>query len=438
MDTLERQEPDSVLNPPAHPVTDVKASPVTTPHDPYVALRFRDYRLLIFGRFVATLGDQMAAVAIGWELYERTGSALSLGLVGLVQIIPVILLVLPAGHVVDRSHRKGITMISEMTVAICAFGLALLTHTSGSLVVVYALLFYIAVVQAFGGPATSAMLPQTVPPEAYANAATWSSSAWQFASVFGPALGGLIIALRHSATLVFVFQAMAALFFFVLLLAIRVRHIQRAKEPTSLKSMMAGAVFIWRTKVMLAAATLDMFAVLLGGATALLPVYAKDILRVGPEGLGWLRAGPSIGALATIFIIAYLPPFKHAGRTLLLAVAGFGIATIIFGLSTWFPLSMVMLILLGAFDSINVVIRQTLFLVYTPDQMRGRTSAVNSVFVGSSNQLGEFESGIAASLFGPVIAVVAGGIGTILVVLSVARIWPEVRRLGSLGAKMKE
>lgn len=438
MDAVERQESEAITDSLAPTTTDIGPSPVTKIRDPYAALRFRDYRLLVFGRFVATLGEQMTAVAIGWELYERTGSALFLGFVGLVQILPVILLVLPAGHIVDRSHRKGIVVISHGAVAICALGLALLTHSSGSLVAVYALLLYMAIVGSFSGPATSALVTQTIPPETYANAATWSSSAWQFASVFGPALGGLIIAWRHSATLVFALQAVASVIFLALLLLIHERKVTPSQEAATLKSMLAGATFIWRTKVILAAVTLDMFAVLLGGATALLPVYAKDILKVGPEGLGWLRAGPSFGALIMIFAIAYLPPFKQAGKTLLLAVAGFGVGTIVFGLSTSFFLSMAMLILLGAADCVNVVIRQTLLMVYTPDQMRGRISAVNSVFVGSSNQLGEFESGIAATLFGPIIAVVAGGIGTILVVLLISRIWPQILTLGPLGEKKKE
>ena len=412
----------------------VESIPAAVPHDPYAALRFRDFRMLIFGRFIAALGEQMVSVAIGWELYERTQSAFALGLVGLVQVLPVVILVFVSGHVADRFNRKRIVVITQILLGVCSLGLAALTLTQGSLVLIYLVLLMVGILRAFNNPAASTLLPQTIPPEKFTSAAAWSSSAWQFAAVFGPALGGFMIAIFKSAAQVFLLDAVAATIFAILVVQIRGRQIARSKEAATLKTVLAGFSFVRNSKAILAAITLDMFAVLLGGATALLPVYAKDILKVGPEGLGWLRAAPSLGAVCMVLLITYLPPFKKAGKTLLWAVIGFGVATIIFGLSTSFVLSLVMLALLGAFDNISVVIRSTLLLAMTPDEMRGRVSAVNSVFIGMSNELGAFESGVAAGLFGPILAVVGGGIGTILVVLWVMWQWPQMRRLGSLAS----
>jgi MFS family permease len=417
---------------PEEPVASLEAS---VRHDPYAALRYGDFRFLIFGRFIASLGEQMVSVAIGWELYERTQSAFALGLVGLVQVLPVILLVFISGHVADRFNRKRIVVITQFLLGVCSLGLALLSVTQGSLVLVYLCLLMVGVLRAFNNPAASTLLPQTVPPEVFTSAATWSSSAWQFAAVLGPAIGGLMIAIFKSAAEVFLLDAIAAMVFAVLVIRIHGRQIATSKASASLETLSAGFKFIWNTKTILAAITLDMFAVLFGGATALLPVYAKDILQVGPEGLGWLRTAPSVGALGMVLLTAHLPPFRRAGYTLLWAVIGFGVATIIFGVSTSFPLSLAMLVLLGAFDNISVVIRSTLLLALTPDEMRGRVSAVNSVFIGMSNELGAFESGVAAGLLNsPILAVVGGGIGTIIVVLWVMWQWPPIRRLGSLAS----
>jgi len=401
-------------------------------HDPYAALRYPNFRLLFFGRFVSALGEQMITLAIGWELYERTHSDLAVGLVGLVQIIPIVLLSLPAGHIADRVDRKRLVLVTQILLMLCSLGLAILSHTQGSLALIYLCLFGIGVGRAFNNPATSTLLPQSVPPEVFASAATWSSSSWQLAAVLGPALGGVIIAVRNSAELVYLFDATAAMIFMVAIILFKGRKIALSKETATLKSMAAGVGFIWRTKIILAAITLDMFAVLLGGATALLPDYAKNVLFVDATGLGLLRAAPSVGALMMAFLIAQLPPIQHAGNILLVAVAGFGLATIMFGFSQSFPLSLLMLALLGALDNISVVIRSTLILTRTPDEMRGRVSAVNGVFLGTSNELGTFESGAAAALFGRVAAVVGGGVGAILVVGLVAMWWPEVRRLRGL------
>lgn len=401
-------------------------------HDPFEALRFRDFQLLFAGRLVASLGEQMIRVAIGWELYERTNNAFALGLVGLVQVLPVILLALIAGHTADRFNRKKLVLLTQVLLAMGSIGLAILSFTHGSLVLIYGCLLLIGIARAFNNPASSAILPQTVPPEAFTSAATWSSSSWQLAAVLGPALGGLLIGVLKSASEIYVLDAIFALTFAGMVALIRGRKVALSREPMTLESLSAGIRFIRQTKVILAAITLDMFAVLFGGATALLPVYAKDILQVGPEGLGWLQAAPSIGAVLMALTIAHRPPFRQAGKTLLLAVIGFGVATIIFGVSQSFILSLLMLGTLGALDNISVVIRSSLLLIRTPDEMRGRISAVNSVFIGASNELGAFESGVAAGLFGPVLAVVLGGIGTIIVVLLVAMTWSEMRNLKSL------
>lgn len=402
-------------------------------HDPYIALRNHDFRLLLTGRFITAFGNEMLTFAIAWELWLRTHDALALGMVGLMQVIPVILLSLPAGHVADQYNRRRIVLITELFLALCVLGLGWLSYTEGPLYLIYALLLGIGIARAFNEPASSTLLPQTVPPHLFSNAATWSTSTWQFASITGPALAGLLIGFFHSVTFIYLFDALAALTFCLLLTMIKGRQLALAEKSATWKSLLEGFKFMRNTKVILAAITLDMFAVLFGGAVALLPIYATDILQVGPQGLGVMRAAPAVGALIIAFLLTHLPPMKNAGRTLLLAVTGFGAATVVFGLSTSFLLSIAMLASLGALDNISVVIRGTLLLTQTPDAMRGRISAVNSIFIGISNELGSFESGLAAALFGPVTAVVAGGIGTIIVVLIVARIWPEMRQLKTLA-----
>ncbi len=378
----------------------------------------------------------MINVAIGWELYERTGSALLLGDVGLVLVIPIILLSLPAGHMADRFNRKAIVIVTQVLIALGSLGLTVLSYTSGSLVLIYICLLLIGAAVAFNSPATSTLLPQTVPESVFQNAATWSSSSSQLASVLGPALGGFVIAFSGRATMVYAINVGVALIFAVLVLPLSGHRREiRSSEQTTLGALVEGIQFLRSTQVMLAAITLDMFAVLLGGATTLLPIFARDILHVGPIGLGWLRAAPSAGALCMSICIAHAPPFKKAGRTLLWAVAGFGVATIVFGLSRSFWLSLLMLFMLGGLDNISVVIRHTLVLVRTPNAMLGRISSVNSLFIAISNELGGFESGVVAQLFGPIFAVASGGVGTILVVLCIALIWPEMRRLRSLSEK---
>ncbi len=407
--------------------------PIAERHDPYAALRFRDFRLLVAGTFLTVVAEQMLSVAVGWELYERTRAPLALGLIGLVQVVPVLLLALPAGHVADRFDRKWIVVAATLGLALSALGLAALSFNGGALALFYICLLGIGVARAFQSPATASLMSQVIPQEHYTNAVTWESGVWQASGILGPALGGLVIALQGRAAPVYAIVAGSLLLVSLLMLLIRPRPVARSDEELTLRSLFAGARFIWNTKVILAAITLDMFAVLLGGATALLPIFARDILQVGATGLGWLRAAPAAGAVLAALTIAYLPPFKRAGRTLLVVVAGFGLATIVFGLSRSFGLSLLMLGLLGALDNISVVIRSTLLLMRTPDEMRGRVNAVHFVFIGISNELGAFESGVAAAVLGTVGAVAAGGVGTVLVVALVALIWPEVRRLGRLG-----
>ena len=431
MNPTDQDSSNNNIKPPTE-LKPIDETHLSVPHDPYLAWRFMDFRLLFIGLFIATTGEQMITLAIGWELYDRTSSALILGLVGLVQVIPLFILSLPAGHIADRFNRKRIVIIALMVLALASVGLTVLSYTHGPLLLIYGCLLLMGAATAFNGPASSTLVTQAVPEHAYQSAATWSSSSWQLASVIGPALGGILIAILRSATLIYALNAVAVILFALLLLPLQSQQKAVASTTTTVGSLLEGVKFLWSTQIILASITLDMFAVLLGGATTLLPIFAKDILHVGPVGLGWLRTAPSIGALCVTFGIAYIPPFKKAGQTLLWAVGGFGIATIIFGLSHSFWLSLTMLFLLGGLDNISVVIRSTLLLTRTPNAMLGRISSVNTLFIGASNQLGGFESGLVAQFFGPLISVVGGGIGTILVVLLVALLWPEMRRLGKM------
>jgi MFS family permease len=402
-------------------------------HDPYLSLRFRDFRLLLTGVFISSFGQQMAAVALGWELFNRTGSALVLGFVGLAQFIPLAVLSLPAGHVADRFSRKRVVAWSEGIAGLASLGLAFLSFASGPLPLFYACLVAIGAASTFAGPASSALVAATVPEHAFASATTWRSSSWQLSAVVGPAAGGFLTGAFGGAAWVFVLNAAAALIFLLALAPIHDARGQRAgAELPALRAVGEGIRFVTSTPVLMAAITLDLFAVLFGGAVALLPIFARNILHVGPFGLGWLQAASSVGAVCMAIVMAHRATFRRAGPTLLLAVAGFGLATIGFGLSRWFAVSLLMLFLLGALDNVSVVIRSTLVLLRTPDEMRGRVGAVNGLFVGTSNQLGGFESGLAAQLFGPVVSVVAGGVATVLVVIAVAWVWPEMRRLRAL------
>ena len=396
-------------------------------HDPYAPLRLPAYRRYITGNTVLMIGQQMQKVAVGWEIYERTGSALHLGYVGLVQFLPLVLFAVATGHVADHYNRKRVLMVSLAFTALAALGLAWNSALNHSIAMIYGLLLLTGTAKAFQNPARAGILPRIVPRNLFSSAATWSSSGFELASMIGPGIGGLLIAYFHGPVLIYLINAVAALSFLIALIGMPYVHQIVEKSPITLQSLSAGMRFVWNQKEVMAAMTLDMFAVLLGGATTLMPVYAKDILMVGPQGLGWLLAAPSLGACSMAVIQAHRPSHRNAGKTMLIAVLGFGAATIVFGLSKSFWLSIFMLFILGVCDNISVVIRLTLIQLLTPDEMRGRVSALNGVFIGTSNELGGFESGLVAGLFGPVVSVVAGGIGTLLVVFSVARLWPQIR-----------
>lgn len=397
-------------------------------HDAYAALRIGQYRHFVIGRNLSGLGDAMQSVAVGWELYQLSGKPIDLGYVGLVQALPIWLFALHAGHIADRFSRKWVSIIAQVGVCICSGLLAVLSLLHSGLGWFYVVLFLSATMRAFGNPARTALLPQIAPKELLTNAVSWDSSLRRVAVMSGAAMGGWLIALTHHAMSVYLTSMIMGIITIILLALIsdpprsNVVH-----ERASMQTLMAGVHYIWRTPIILATITLDLFAVFLGGATSLLPIFAKDILHVGPSGLGWLRAAPSFGALVTALIIAHMPAFRQPGRAMLWAVAGFGAATIIFGLSRSLPISIMTLIVLGSLDMISVVVRQTLVQTLTPNEMRGRVNAVNSVFINSSNELGGFESGLVAQLFTPVISVVSGGIGSLIVILGAVFMAPSLR-----------
>jgi MFS family permease len=401
-----------------------------TIYDPYAALRYKAFSMYLAGWIVGVIGDQMLEVAVGWDIYSRTHDALSLGWVGLVSAAPIILLALFAGQLADRFDRRKIVLISQLMRGLCVLVLAWISYHRGPIGSMYLVLLGAAICKAVGWPARSALLPSLVDPVDFPNAVNWNSMAFQTSATAGPALGGLIV--RFSVPAAYIASAICAAIFALSLGNVRTRGQQTVRQPPTLQSLAAGIRFVSKNKIILATITLDLFAVLLGGATYLLPIFARDILHVGAVGFGWMRAVPSIGALGMGLLIAHLPPMKRAGRAMLWAVTGFGVATIVFGLSRNYWLSLAMLFLAGAFDNISVLVRHTLVQVLTPDSMRGRVSAVNNIFIGASNELGGFESGLTARLFGTVTSVVGGGIGTILVVLTTAWIWPQVRKFGSL------
>jgi MFS family permease len=404
--------------------------------DRYAVLRLPDVRLYLISRFIASLGQNMLGMAVGWELYERTHSAFALGLVGLAQITPMLVLTLPAGHLADQRGRRGIIIWTLGMTALSCAGLTYVSWTRAPVVGTYVFLFLGGIARAFLWPASSAFLPQIVPRPLFPAAITWSSGSYQLSAALGPVLGGLAIPLTGGATAVYAFNVVALIVCCVLLLFVRVPETLTPppKEKMTLHNLGAGLHFVLAHRIILGIISLDLFAVLLGGATALLPIYAKDILHVGANGLGWLRAALPVGSVSMALFLAHRPPLKHAGHAMLLAVAGFGLATIIFGVSRSFWLSLAMMIACGALDNVSVVVRHTLVQVLTPDAMRGRVSAINGLFIGASNEFGEFESGVVASFFGPVLSAVSGGVGTILVVIATALIWPEIRKYGALAS----
>lgn len=405
--------------------------------NPYEALQYSEFRTFLVLRFAVVFAWAMQFVVIEWEIYRLTKDPWSLGLIGLMEVIPALSLALFAGHYVDKLEKRKLLFQCLIGFLVISTGLFLLTwpvftdqlSTSNTVVGIYALVFFGGAVRAFMSPTIFSLFSLVIPKKSYPNGATWSSGVWQLGAMLGPAVGGVCIGFVgvHWSMLLIVIVALIALFF---LFRIPTKPILNSlKDEPILESLKQGIRFVFRTKVVLGAITLDMFAVLFGGAVALLPVFAQDILKVGSTGFGMLRAAPAVGALLTMLAVAYFPLHRRAGWKLLISIFGFGVCIIVFGLSTIFWVSLVALFFSGVLDGISVVIRQTILQLKTPDAMRGRVASVNSMFVGSSNELGAFESGLTAKLFGTVNAVVLGGILTILTVVGTGALVPKLRRL---------
>jgi MFS family permease len=411
----------------------------------YAILRNRDLRLYLSGRLIAIVGQQMLATAVGWELFHRTHSVMKLALVGLTQVAPMILFTLPAGHIADNFNRKRVITAMTAVVAASSFGLTLISYYQAPVALMYICLFIGGATRTFMTAASASFLPALVDRKDLSRAINWSATTFQLSSIIGPTSAGGLIWLAHQhAYPVYAVNTCAAVIFCVMMTRIHTHHVVAVREKMSFKTLLTGFDFVFTNKIILGIISLDMFAVLLGGATALMPVYADLILKVGSVGLGFLQAAMPIGAVLCTFILAHRPPIQKAGHSLLLAVTAFGLATIGFGVSRWFWLSFLMLFICGAVDNISVVVRHTLVQLLTPDEKRGRVSAVNNLFIGTSNEMGEFESGMVAYLFGPfigntvaagtIISVVGGGFGTIAVVIGIALLFPQIRKYGRLDA----
>ena len=398
-----------------------------------IAFTHPDFVLFEIARFLIVSAVEMQAVAVGWQVYDITKRALDLGLVGLAQFLPGILLFLVSGHASDRFDRRKVLGTCYAGYAVCS-GLLLVLAVRGTHAVlpIYLVLILLGVVRSFNGTASRSILPQLVPEEHFSNAVAWNATTFQAATIIGPSVGGVLYAAFRGPSAVYAVAMITAMGALVSAFRIKTRPQARRHEPMTLKTVFAGLHFIWREKLILGAISLDLFAVLLGGAVALLPVYAREILHTGPWGLGLLRTAPGVGAAVMAVALAHWPLRGRAGPLLLWSVAGFGVCTILFGVSSSLALSLIALICLGAADMISVIIRATLVQLRTPDEMRGRVMAVDMVFIGTSNELGQFESGLTAQWFGTVPAVVLGGVGTLLVIALWAWIFPDLRRLRSL------
>ena len=405
--------------------------------DPYASLRIKEFNLFLLVRFALVFAWSMQFIIIEWQVYSITKNPLSLGIIGLMEVIPAVSMALLAGHIVDQKEKRNLLALCIGAFSLISLGLFFLTlpnfikgwETNTVLYSIYGLVFFGGLLRSFFGPTIFSLIALIVPKKLYPNAATWSSSTWQMASVLGPAFAGFTISwLGVHWSLCIVFGLV--LFSFLMVFFVKKKPIMNPKigEPV-LKSLKEGINFVFKTKAILGAITLDMISVLFGGAIALLPIYAQDILKVGPEGFGALRAAPAIGAFLTMLITAYIPISRNAGMKLLAAIFGFGVCIIVFGLSSIFWISMVALFFSGVTDGVSMVIRQTILQLKTPDHMRGRVASVNSMFVGSSNELGAFESGVTAKLMGTVTAVVFGGTMTLITVVSTGIINPTLRKL---------
>jgi len=398
------------------------------------AFRYPNFRFYMVARFLTTISSEMQSVAVGWQVYELTHRPLDLGLVGLAQFLPGICLFLIAGHTADRVPRRRILQTCYAGFSVCSVLLLAFTlHGLSSAYPIYFALLLNGTVRAFYAPASQAFVPLLVSTEDFPNAVAWSSSIFQTATIAGPMIGGILYGVTGSPVLVYTCAASFYFTGFLFLRQIRLKAVERERSAASLGIVLEGLRYIWQNKLILGAISLDLFAVLLGGAVALLPVYAREILKVGATGLGILRSAPGAGAVIMGLVVAHWPLQRKAGATMLWCVFAFGIFTIIFGISHSFTLSLIMLFLVGASDTISVIVRHTMIQLATPDSMRGRVSAVNMVFIGASNEVGQFESGITAQWFGTIAAVVLGGVGTALIVILWAWLFPPLRRLDTLA-----
>jgi len=394
-----------------------------------VAFTYPDFTVFQLARFFIVASLEMQSVAVGWQVYEITRRPLDLGLIGLAQFLPGLLFFLPAGHTVDRFDRRRLLRLCYAGFALCSgLLLAIALRRTPSVHLIFGVVFLLGTIRSFNFPTTRALLPQLVPEEHFSNAVAWNSSVFQAATILGPSIGGVLYALFSGAAAVYAMAMIVSLAAMFSTLRIKAQAKSRPREPVSLTTVLAGFRYIWQHKLVLGSISLDLFAVLLGGAVALLPVYAREILHTGPWGLGLLRSAPGVGAALTAILLAHRPLKGRAGPTMLWCVAGFGVSTIIFGISHSLVLSLVSLLLVGATDMVSVIIRAILVQLGTPDEMRGRVNAVDMIFIGASNQLGEFESGVTAAWFGTVPAVILGGVGTLVVIGLWAWIFPELRR----------
>lgn len=412
--------------------------PAVPRHDPYAALRNRDFRWYIVSLFCMTIASQLQSVVVGWQVYGITHDTLSLGWIGLAEALPFIAIALPAGYLADRKNRRTISAASLAVLALCSLSLLAFSAIPGMLQrigvgPIYLVIFASGIARSFLQPARQALGAEIVPRAMYENASAWRGSSWQTAAVVGPAIGGLLYGFAGPVAS-YAVDASLTMLAVVGFLIVRYEPNVRASESSSIsESLVIGLRFVWKEPLILGALSLDLFSVFLGGAEALLPVFASDILKVGPQGLGILRAAPAAGAVLMGVYLAHRGPIQRAGRVMLLAVATFALAIIGFGLSKSFLLSLGLLAVSGMADSVSVVIRSTLLQILTPPEMLGRVSAVNSIFIGSSNELGAFESGVAATLLGTVQAVVLGGTAALLVVGLTARLVPKLRQLGRIS-----
>jgi MFS family permease len=405
----------------------------------------RDFRLYQMARATVIIGAEAQALAVAWQVYQITHSALALGYTGLALFLPGVLLILPSGHVADRYDRRAVVLVCYSLQTLCTGALLWFSwHGLRSVWPIYTVLALIGTGRSFSGPASSALVPHLVPKEHFVNAVTWGSTIFQIANIAGPAVGGILFTLPlrgpllgklNGASAVFVFTLITLVGYLALISMLSVRPGRMEKRAASVDVLLAGFHYVWRRKILLGSISLDLFAVLLGGSVALLPIFAQDILHAGPRGLGMLRAAPALGALATSVSLAFRPIGRRAGKKMLLCVALFGAGTIAFGLSRSIPLSVLALMLVGGADMVSVVIRSSLLQLATPPEMRGRVSAVNALFLGASNELGEFESGLTAHWWGAVRAVVVGGIGSLLVTGLWSVVFPSLRRADTLSAE---